>query len=202
MIKNIIFDLGGVLYEIDYEATEKAFASLSRAENIAQMRYSRSFQPEIITQYEIGKITESEFINGLRAEYQFTASDSEILAAWNAILVNIFPNREELVARFAQNYTIALLSNTNYSHITAITEETQNLFAPMKKTFFSHVLNDRKPNVSIFETVCKELDIPPEESLFIDDSPQHIEGARQAGLHTLWLKDPDSLEYALESILK
>jgi putative hydrolase of the HAD superfamily len=207
-IKNIIFDLGGVLYNVDYSLVEQEFEALqkpSTAQNhiksgAEHISYTRQAQPEIFSQYESGAITTKEFCEGLRKNLGLEGSDEDLSQAWNSMLLGVYPGRNALIWRLKQHYNLALLSNTNELHIEHIKPECQELFSLFDKLFYSYQMGLRKPDHAIFQAVLETMHYTAAETLFIDDSHQHIEAARACGLRTLWLQHPDSLELIVDML--
>jgi HAD superfamily hydrolase (TIGR01509 family) len=198
-VKNVIFDLGGVLYNVDYALVEQEFSALQKRSK-APISYTRQTQPAIFTHYEIGAASTEEFCEGLRKELGLQGSDEELSTAWNAMLLGVYPGRNGLVWRLKQRYSLALLSNTNALHIEHVKPECQELFSFFDTLFFSYEMGLRKPDAAIFQRVLDTMQYVPSETLFIDDSHQHIETARACGLRTLWLQHPDSLELAVDML--
>jgi putative hydrolase of the HAD superfamily len=205
-ITTIIFDLGGVLYNVEYSIVEQEFSALmnnaaGKVHSKKGVTYTRQTQPEIFTKYEIGAISSEEFYAGLRTELGLEGDDTTLAEAWNAMLLGVYLGRNALVWRLKQKYKLAMLSNTNDEHIRHVRPECQELFALFDKLFFSYELGLRKPEAAIFEKVLTEMGCAPHEALFIDDSYQHIEAARALGIQTLWLQHPDSLDLVVDMLL-
>jgi glucose-1-phosphatase len=209
-ITTIVFDLGGVLYNVDYAIVEQEFSALAsngsgnggaKSGAMQTVTYTRQTQPKIFTEYEIGAISTAEFYEGLRRELSLDADDAAITSAWNAMLLGVYPGRNALTWRLKQKYRLGMLSNTNDLHIQYVKPECRELFSLFDKLFFSYELGVRKPDAAIFQKVLQEMDCKPHEVLFVDDSHQHIEAARALGIQTLWLQHPDSLELAVEMLL-
>ncbi|MGB0522764.1 MAG: HAD family hydrolase [Flammeovirgaceae bacterium] len=195
--KNIIFDLGGVIINLDYQATTNAFTKLC-GRDMSEV-YSQKRQDPIFDDIETGKISPHEFREGLKQLFNFEASHDQIDAVWNALLLDIPPSRIDLLKQLKAQKRIFLLSNTNAIHKIAFERILKKatgipkLDPLFEKAYYSHELNDRKPNVSIFERVIDENALNPAETLFIDDSAQHIIGAKQAGLHAYHLTAPTTI---------
>jgi glucose-1-phosphatase len=199
-IKNILFDLGGVLYDIEYERVEQAFAALQRQSGHA-VTYTRFTQPAVFTQYEIGAISTAQFREGLRRELGITGSDAELDAAWNSMLLGVYDGRRAMLERLKSRFNTALLSNTNELHIAYVREQCSEIFSHLGSLFFSYEMGTRKPEPAIFQTVLERMGWKADETLFIDDSPQHLQGAQTLGIHTLWLHNPDALDHAAAALL-
>jgi glucose-1-phosphatase len=193
-IKNIIFDLGGVILNIRYQNALEAFQKLSTSQQT--IAFSQQKQSRLFDDYETGRISDQAFREGLRQHYEIEASDAEIDAAWNAMLLDIPAERITLLQALSQKYRLFLLSNTNAIHLVHFTRLVAEGFAIpsldslFEKTYYSHLIGQRKPDAPVFEHILNRHQLNRRETLFIDDSIQHIEGARQVGLQTLFLAPP------------
>lgn len=184
--KNIIFDLGGVILHIDYLLTEKAFKALGCVD--FEKKYSQAKQLPLFDDFEKGKISNEDFVKELKKMLDMNVSDTDIINAWDAMLIDLPASRLQLLAELKKKYRTFLLSNTNEIHIKGfekiIYEQhgISGLEAYFEKVYYSCRVNMRKPDAEIFELVLNENGLNPRETLFIDDSIQHIEGALKAGL--------------------
>lgn len=192
MIKNIIFDLGGVIYELDFPGFNRNLTLLQKQSNGAEI-YSRLKQPGVFSDYERGKIDTVTFRQRMREELVLDASDSQIDRAWNSLLVGLFPGRLELIARLKPNFNLALLSNINPLHLEYIKSECSDIFNQFDRCFFSCELGTRKPERRIFELVLDRMNFAPHETLFIDDSPPNIEAAIALGIRAILVDQPEHL---------
>ena len=189
--KNIIFDFGGVIIRIDYNRIPAAFeaSGLSGFDRI----YSKLHQSSLFDDFEKGIISTKQFREKLREISGVPLTDSQIDHAWNAILIDIPRENIDVLMRLKQSYRIFLLSNTNAIHEKAFLEILQRDYGKnvleevFEKIYYSHHLSMRKPEPAIFEKVLSENNLLAEETLFVDDSPQHIEGAKKANLQTLYV---------------
>ena len=189
--KNIIFDLGNVILNIDYLLAAKAFGEVGL--NTFEKQFSQAQQQQLFDLYEKGQISSQEFRDQLRTYCKKNTSDKEIDVAWNAMLLDLPASRLELLTHLKQSHRIFLLSNTNEIHILAFHDYLQKSFgipdltAYFEKMYLSYKIGMRKPDAEIFEFVLKENKLTPAETLFIDDSVQHIEAAKKLGIQTYWL---------------
>jgi putative hydrolase of the HAD superfamily len=194
-IKAIIFDLGAVILNINYQNTINAFSKLG-VKNAASF-YSKKVQTNLFNQIETGNITAKKFLTELQKETD-NASINQVSEAWNAMLLDLPENRLTLIKSLKKKYSIYLLSNTNAIHIDAFKKKIGkkkwtrfcNLF---DKMYLSHELGLRKPNAAIFEYLLKEQNLKAQEVFFIDDSPQHIEIANKLGIKTHHLKNGEEI---------
>ncbi len=187
----IIFDLGGVIINLDYQKTQQEFKKLFGNDFLEI--YSKQSQTDIFNNLETGHISEKQFVEAMQKSSSKTISHQEIISAWNAMLLDIPKERIELLEKIGKQKRIFLLSNTNEIHKTAfdkivLDNHQMNGLEPFfEKAYFSHLVGMRKPNTEIFEFVINENNLNPQKTLFIDDSPQHIEGAIKAGLNAYYL---------------
>lgn len=196
-IKNIIFDLGGVILNLDFKKTFAAFEALS-SKDFSPI-FNKANQYKFVSLYETGKISSAEFRKNIREVLEVDVDDQAIDTAWNAMLLD-FPSKNiEFIKEVAKRKRIFVLSNTNEIHKTAAEKILEREHPGLtwnklfEKSYFSHIMQDRKPNTSIFKQVIDENGLIPSETLFIDDSIQHVEGAKKAGLNAVHLKDGMSI---------
>ena len=194
-IKNIIFDLGGVILNLNYQATTYAFEKLG-VQNFENL-YNQKKQTELFNNFEKGLISSKNFIYQLQ---QTTAlSKKQIINAWNAMLLDLPKERLEFILSLKKNYRTFLLSNTNEIHIEYFENQLSkknhlSLFNDcFDKIYYSSKLGDRKPNASCFGKVIKENNLIPKETLFIDDSIQHIHSANKMGIKTYLIDQNKSI---------
>jgi glucose-1-phosphatase len=200
-IKNLIFDLGGVILDLSVDRTLQAFARVS---GIDKQQAQQIFQASPgFNEYEKGGMDDATFRQYLKTVYAIDLPDHEIDACWNAMLLGIPPGKLQLLLRLKQRYKIYLLSNTNDIHLhyintimlPAITGE-RSLDPYFHKTYYSHHMNMRKPDAEIFERVLRENNMRSHETLFLDDSALNIAGAQSVGIQTVHVTSPDLiLEY-------
>lgn len=191
-IEAIIFDLGGVFIHIDYLATIKEFEKLGFHK--AHHLYSQSEQAFLFQQYEIGEISTQHFINKLMELTKYNITPNQVVHAWNAMIGDIEMRSLDLLKALQGKYRLFMLSNTNELHFEIVKRKWQNSDSNsmdfyFEKVYVSNKLGMRKPHKETFEAVCQINGLIPENTLFIDDSFQHIEGAQKAGLQTYHLKN-------------
>lgn len=199
MIKNIIFDLGGVIYDIRYENIPEAFARMG-AGNLMEI-YSKAKQTDFIDRYEEGLMSSDEFCEEIRRISEVPLTDEQIKEAWNAILIDVPSTRVDFLLKLKEHYNLYLFSNTNQFNYDCFTAHLNQKYGfdffdtIFKAAYFSHILHIRKPKAEGFQKIMQEQQLNPAETLFIDDSPQHIEGARRCGLQAYHLQDERSIEF-------
>lgn len=194
----IIFDLGGVLINLDYQLTSKAFIDLGLTDFDAT--YSQLQQTDLFDRFETGAISSFHFINRLLDQLPQGTSGNKVVHAWNAMILDFPEERLLWLLKMKQRYRIFLLSNTNTLHMEAVRrslERTighQRLEDYFEQVYLSCEMGLRKPNPEIFSRVCDEQGLNPATTVFIDDSPQHVEGAASIGLQALHLKPGEAVQ--------
>ena len=197
-IKNIIFDLGGVLLNIDYNKTSESFKKLGIV-NFDEM-YSQAAADHLFEDLETGRISDAVFIETILKKTHPTATAENIREAWNAMLLNFRTGSLEALEQLAKKYHIFLLSNTNNIHLQRFREifikETgkSSLETFFVKAYYSNIVGLRKPYREIYDYVLADAGIEAADTLFIDDSIQNISGAIEAGLKTHFLKPGQCIE--------
>ncbi|MBE0648374.1 MAG: HAD family phosphatase [Bacteroidales bacterium] len=185
-IRNIIFDFGGVICNIDISITEKAFVDLGIRQ--FDKEYSVTERDNFFGMFETGKITPQQFRDTLKHYFDRPVSDRQLDDAWNALLQEIPASRIALLRNLSKRYRLFLLSNTNEIHYTKYLKELQEVYSVsgfedlFEKAYFSHQIGLRKPFREVFDFVVTDAGVNRSETLFIDDSIQHVEGAKKAGL--------------------
>ena len=187
--KVIIFDLGGVILNIDYKLTITEFEKLGLKN--ADSFYSKKVQDPIFDKIEVGAISPKEFLEQLQKECD-NASIELVENAWNAMLLDLPQSRLNYIKTLKNNYQIFLLSNTNAIHIRAFknkigAEKWKAFSSVFDKMYLSHEIRFRKPDKEAFQIILEENKLKPNEVFFIDDSPQHIEAAKKLGIHCHYL---------------
>jgi putative hydrolase of the HAD superfamily len=189
-----------VICDIDIGRTEEKFRSFGPAkEEKPDSKEHRSLRFEkLVAAFETGKLSPQEFREIIKNHYRKILSDEEIDDAWNALLLNIPEERIRLLESVRKNYRIFLLSNTNKIHYHQYLKDLQGFGYPdfdhlFEKAYFSFRVGLRKPEPEVFRHVLAESGLVPGETLFIDDTLQHVETARITGIHSYHLKPGEKL---------
>jgi FMN phosphatase YigB (HAD superfamily) len=198
-IKNIIFDYGNVIFNIDFLRTQEAFIKLGIPD--ATLFFSHQKHNSLFDDFEQGLISPAEFRNGIRKiSGKHDLSDQEIDDAWNTLLIGVPQGNHELLLQLKSKYRTFLLSNNNAIHYEWIMNYLDKDFGLagnddfFEKAYYSHLMGMRKPNKDIFQFVMDKHNLIAEETLFIDDSPQHLKAAQELGLKTYLMQAPDTLQ--------
>ena len=195
--KAIIFDLGAVLLNINYQDTIDAFKALG-IKNFDEI-FSKAKQSTLTDDFEKGNISEKEFFGSLKQLLHTNVNESDLIAAWNIMLKDLPQQRVDLVKKCQAILPTFLLSNTNYTHIEDYHAYLQknfkvdNMSTWFTNVYYSFEMGKRKPDANIFEQVLNENKLNATEVLYIDDSPQHIESAKKLGIVSHHLLDTEDV---------
>ncbi|HTJ49769.1 MAG TPA: HAD family phosphatase [Cyclobacteriaceae bacterium] len=195
-IKNLIFDLGGVILDLSVPHTLQAFSTLSSLP-LDEVKHKFITSPEFES-YEKGGISDVEFREFVREVYHVKATDAQIDLCWNAMLRGVPLIKTELLSRLMNSYRVFLLSNTNGIHLDFINNvilprdvKTTSLDPFFHRTYYSHLMRMRKPDAEIYLAVLAENKLNANETLFLDDNKYNIEGAAAVGIKTVHVTTPD-----------
>jgi putative hydrolase of the HAD superfamily len=195
-VKALLFDLGGVIVDLDYKKTANAFENIGLQN--AEKAYSQFNQTDLFNLFETGHISSEEFLAEIQNEITNQVNLSEITKAWNSMIIGFQHSKLEKIKKLSEQVPCYLLSNTNEIHLNYIEHLLQemgfkhflNIF---ESCYFSHQIGKRKPHKETFEWVLNQMNYDAQDVLFIEDSPQHIEGAKSAKLNTFYFKKDSSL---------
>ncbi len=196
-IKNIIFDWGGVIINISYQFTRQAFIDMGMKnfdEHFSQFR-----QTEIFNRLDIGKAAGEEFFEAIIREIPAEVSMDQVRNAWNAMLLDFPKENYDLLQRLKSQYRTFLYSNTNEPHLEYYFSRLKNQYGiesmdPLfEKAYYSCRFGMRKPDTESFVKILEENNLIPGETLFIDDTLMHVEGAQKTGIKAVHLAPPASL---------
>ena len=199
-ISTFIFDLGGVIVDLDLPKCIQNFKDLG-LENIEQ--YLSNFgQKDFFMQFEKGQIGIPAFRNEIRKLAGIELSDAQIDKAWCSFLTQIPVEKLHLLSELKKKYRLLLLSNTNPLHIeTAVAAEFSKTGKTMQdffdKCYLSYEMGMVKPDVEIFEALLADAQVKAEECLFLDDGKKNIDTAAALGIQTYWVKPNENLNFLL-----
>ena len=188
--ENIIFDLGGVIINLDIDHAFDNFSQLFgrdvRSQMIEDYPKYKFFQ-----QYELGEIGDDEFRKSLRELANSEVDDAQLDHAWNSMLGELPAERIDWISELVKSYNVVILSNTNAIHINRfnhIFDQSSKFSRPgdlFHKTYYSHEISDRKPNKSCFQYVLDDFGMIPGKTVFYDDNLQNINTASELGINAV-----------------
>ena len=205
-IKNIIFDLGGVILNLDYSKTVNEFKKLGVL-NFQEL-YSQKKQSIIFDDFEKGNIQSEKFISSINIAKNQKIKEFDFINAWNAMLLEIPIKRLDFITGLKNNYKVFLLSNTNEIHINKFEDDLikekmlDKFYNCFDKIYYSSRMGKRKPDENCFSQVLEENKLIPYQTLFIDDSIKHINGAKQLGIQTFHLEKNKSITDLVPDIIQ
>lgn len=196
-IKNIIFDLGGVLLNIDFAITQKAFAELGM-ENTDE-KFGKHTQLEFFDQLDRGEISDNEFFEKVLTEMPLGTKKEDISQAWNAMILDFPQENFDLLKRLSKNYRLFLMSNTNsvhfpeYQRLLHRSFNINSLDDLFTKAYYSFQIGKRKPENEFFELILKENNLNANKTVFIDDTLFNAKASTKNGIRGLHLAENTKL---------
>lgn len=180
MIDTIIFDFGDIFINLDKQATIDGLQRLGLSswnEDLDRLNIS----------FEKGQISRDNFLLGIQKHIP-TATIEDILAAWNAVLLDFPLYRLEFLQLLSQKYRLFLLSNTDAIHIDHFEQREGasfygDFYQCFEKVYFSYEMGMRKPDAEIYHALIRQHELSPKRTLFVDDKKDNTEAAKALGLH-------------------
>lgn len=196
--KALLFDLGGVLVDIDFSLAIKAWSrcsALSAAELQSRFKFDEAYQ-----RHERGEIGAPEYFAHLTRRLELTATAEEVEAGWNAIFVGEIAQTRRLVQQVRQKLSCHAFTNTNASHTQRWSVLYPEVASAFDTIFASHEIGLRKPERQAFDHICRTLQLSPDSILFFDDLAENVQAAQAAGLQAVLVRSPDDVAGALRSL--
>ena len=194
-LEAIVFDLGGVLIDIDFQ---RAFHAWARAAGVSPDAIAARFAvDEACFAHERGELDDAGYFAHLRSLLGIDIPDAGMLAGWNAIIGEPIPGIEALVRRAARQWPLYVFSNTNPAHMAHFTPRLRDLFGHFRAVFTSCEIGRRKPDPEAFGRLAARVGVDPAKIVFFDDVQANVQGARQAGLQAFRVTTPQEIEAAL-----
>ena len=202
-IKHIVFDLGGVIVTLDSQFTTVEFSILC-GKTTHEINDFAIMHP-IFKQYESGMIDNATFRNGMRKLLEVDVADDVIDMGWNAMIIEVLKERLEWLKTLKEKYHVTILSNTNDIHIAYVHQllkkyhGLEDFSSLVHDVYYSHEINLRKPDAEIYQYVLDNVSYLPEETLFLDDNLENIEGAVALGIKVIHVTEPKNIPTLLEN---
>lgn len=195
----LLFDLGGVLIDIDFRRALEAWGAAAGASAAALA--GRFVFDATYHAYERGEIDEAEYFASLRPMLGISIGDDEFLAGWNTIFVGVRAGVETMLARLAPEFPLYVFSNTSRAHMLHFRERYRDVLAPMRAVFCSCDIGLRKPTAEAYSDVCRRVGVPAGRIAFFDDLAENVDGARSAGLRAFQVRADEATPQVLERSL-
>lgn len=204
-IKNIIFDYGGVIIDLDYSATTRAFEAHGvKSFNAA---FTQHEQHDLFDEFDCGRITPAAFRKQLNMLLQVRLTDTQIDQSWNAMLLGIRHEKLSFLKTLSEKYSLFLLSNTNEIHLTAVERYFENVYGAVRienfftECYYSCRIGYRKPQAECFQLILGKHGLRKDETIFIDDTPGIIHAARALGIPSHLYPTNESLDFFFKNRL-
>ena len=194
-LDTIIFDLGGVVVNLDISRTINAFKNFG----ISNVEHwiNPGLHTDIFLKLEVGEISEEEFFHGIRELAGVKVYDSEIKAAWCAMLIDLPTERVKIIEKLKKTHRVILLSNTNSIHVDyfdGFAKGYSSMSELFHNVYYSFLMHDHKPNASIFRSVIEKERLIPGKTLFLDDAEANVVAAQSAGIRTQLVTPENQME--------
>lgn len=194
-VEALLFDLGGVLVEYDWE---RAFAHWAGRSATSPERLRERFVADAaFERYERGEMGDAEYFAELRAKLGIDLGHDELRAGWNCIFIAAIAPTVDLIRRVDPRMPLYVFSNTNAAHHSVWSRDYAAVLAPFRRVFTSHDVGRRKPERAAFERVAAAIGVAPASILFFDDVMENVQGARTAGMQAVHVGTPADVARAL-----
>jgi glucose-1-phosphatase len=194
----LLFDLGRVVLDIDFGKAIACWAGHAGCEPGDIVK--RFVRAEAYRDHEVGKISDADYFETLRAALGVKLSDAQFLEGWNAIFTGEMPDIAPLLARAAKRLPLYVFSNTNNAHVEYFSEAYADLLGHFREIFLSSSIGLRKPDAAAYDHVVKAIGVPAPRILFFDDLAENVEGARARGLRAVQVTSSDDVARALAAL--
>ena len=195
----LLFDLGGVVIEIDFDRAFSRWALYSNR-NIEFIKSGFAFD-SYYERHERGEIEASEYFTSLRRSLGINITDEEFIVGWNSIFVGAIPGIAALLSEARENLSIYAFTNSNLTHQHVWTKKFRHLLNLFRDVFVSSEIGNRKPEPAAFKIISREIDVKLENILLFDDTLENIAGAKKIGMQAVHVTSPMDIEIGLKEIL-
>jgi len=194
----LVFDLGGVLVDIDFRRSFRAWAAAAGlpAGDIA----ARFVVDDACFAHERGELDDRGYFAHLRRLLALDLPDAAMLTGWNALIGEPLPGIEDLVRRLAERWPLYVFSNTNPAHVAHFTPRLASLLALFEKTVTSCALGRRKPEPESFLRLSQIIGKEPARLAFFDDVQANVDGARRVGVHAFRVSRAEEIAAISETL--
>jgi len=194
----LLFDLGRVVLDIDFEKTIACWAAHAGCEPAEIV--ARFVRDDAYRQHETGKISDAHYFRSLRATLGLSLTDDQFLEGWNAIFTGEMPDIAALLARAAEHLPLYAFSNTNRPHVEHFSRAHADVLSHFREIYLSSTIGLRKPDAAAYDHVVKAIGVPASRIVFFDDLPENIEGARARGLQAVRVSSTSDIADALSAL--
>ncbi len=194
----LLFDVGGVVVDIDFNRALRAWSAHSR---LSPDELKKRFQFDTAYErHERGEIEANDYFDHLASTLQLMVTREEIASGWNAIFVGEITATRRLIEAARTRLPCYAFTNTNASHLACWTRLFPGVVAAFDEIFASHQIGLRKPEHAAFEHICLATGIAAENFVFFDDLPENVQAASRAGLQAVLVRSPGDVAHALRGL--
>ena len=194
----LLFDIGGVLVDVDFA---RAFAAWSAYSRLPPEELGRRYRiDDFYARHERGEISSAEYFRHVADLLDLSATTDQIEAGWNAIFKGEIATTRALIEEAHQRFPCYAFTNTNASHMARWSRLYPGVVAAFDRVFVSHQIGLRKPEPAAFEYVCKATGIPAASFVFFDDLPENVQAAQRVGLRGVHVRSPADVAAALREL--
>ncbi len=196
--ESLLFDLGGVIIDIDFSRAFRAWQPIS---TLSLDKIAERFTFDVPYQrHERGEITAAAYFEHLRSSLSLSGDDARVLEGWNSIYIGEIPETMALIRSARKDLPCHAFTNTNAVHQAAWSAQFPSVRRLFGRIFASHEIGRRKPEREAFEHIGSTLGVRLDSIMFFDDLLENVEGARSAGLQAVHVRSPRDVRHALEAI--
>ena len=199
-VEVLLFDLGGVIIEIDFGRCFASWASAAGGGADADAIRSRFSMDAAYQAHERGSIDGLEYFAALRATLEIELSDADLLVGWNDIFVRAITDVDPMLRAAREKFPLHAFTNSNPTHQAAWFPRFAAELSVFDRTFVSSEIGLRKPDVEAFATVAAALDTTTDRVLFFDDTPENVTGARASGMQAVLVNSTADVRRALRHV--
>jgi putative hydrolase of the HAD superfamily len=198
-VEALLFDLGGVVIEIDFDRVFSHWA-LSSNQSLEILRSRFAFDSNY-ERHERGEIDALEYFASLRKSMGINITDEEFIAGWNSLYVGEMPGVSTLLSTVGEKLPIYAFTNSNFTHQLVWSKMFKRVLSLFQEVFVSSEIGKRKPEPAAFHAISNDIGVKLEKILFFDDSLENIEGAEKVGIQTVHVTSPRDIQLGLKAFL-
>jgi HAD superfamily hydrolase (TIGR01549 family) len=198
MTQALLFDLGGVLLDVDFSRAIKAWAPYSSL-SLDGLKQAFKIDPHY-ERHERGELDAGEYFDHLASTLRLSATRDEVEQGWNAIFGGEIARTRRLVESVRRSIPCYVFSNTNAAHQVYWSRQYPEVVAAFDRIFTSHEIGLRKPERAAYDHVCRAMGVPAASVMFFDDLPENVSAAREAGLQAVLVRSPDDVADCLREL--
>ena len=194
----LIFDLGKVIFDVSFENIFKFWANVSN-QQFDDLKTQFQFD-DTFNQFERNDISPEQFRKIVSEQLSMQLSDEEFDEGWCSLYLEPYNGIEKLLVNLKYDYRLVALTNTNVIHNNIWRLKYADILKHFEKIFSSHELQTRKPEKKIYKIVLDYLQCQPEETVFLDDNIDNINGAKKLGISSILVESQEQMKMELYSL--